>query len=340
MPDTCTEFDHLPIVRELGDDLRAAFERNEHQARAFVSAVPKRRRWLLPAGGLVAAAAVAGVLALTSGIDNGHVTPAPATAAEALRQAAAAAEDHAAPFPRDDQFFYVRSRTTNLTVPASSDQADTLPTALVTKQRSIWTSVDRRGRLEERIVATKFATEAERQKWERAGRPVLGATPATGHPLSIAPTRTYRLGTIELTRPQMLGFPTDPRVIYQRLGSQVGDRGPSADGEVFTELGDALRESPAPAELRAALYRTLAQVRGVEFLGQVADSAGRNGTAVALTEAGVRHELVFDANTSEMLAERVVLVDPKAAGVNLPAGTTIGDSTYLQRAVTNEPTAP
>jgi hypothetical protein len=49
----------------------------------------------------------------------------------------------------------------------------------------------------------------------------------------------------------------------------------------------------------------------------------------------VRHELIFDPSTSEMLAERDVLLDPEAAGVNLPAGTVIGDSVYLQRAVTD-----
>src|SRR5213078_1073327 len=114
MPDTRATFDHLPILRELGDDLHAAFDRDERRATALVAA-RRRRRWVLPAGGLAAAAAVAGVLAFTSGLDSGHVAPAPATAAaQALRRAATVAEDRPAPFPRDDQFFYVRSRATNL----------------------------------------------------------------------------------------------------------------------------------------------------------------------------------------------------------------------------------
>jgi hypothetical protein len=338
MPDTRATFDHLPILRELGDNLSAAFERNDYPGRADTMTGRKPRRWLLPVG--LATAAVAAALALVSGIDNRRVGPEPATAAQVLRKAATAAEDQPAPLPRDDQFFYVRSRTTNLVAPASIDQADNLPTALVTKERRIWTSIDRSGRLEERIIATKFATGADRQKWERAGRPTLGATPATGHPISISPSRTYRLGTIELTRQQMLDFPTDPRAIYDRLRDQVARRGHSPESEVFTELGDALRESPAPAQLRAALYRTLALVPGVQLVGQVTDGAGRSGTAVALTETGVRHELIFDPNTSETLAERDVLIDPKAAELNLPAGTVIGDSLYLQRAVTDQPTTP
>jgi hypothetical protein len=334
MPDT---FEDLPILRELGDDLSAAFDRTGHQPRAGITiARPRRHRRL--AAGLVAAAAVA-ALALMTGLDR-RVGPEPATAAQMLRKAATAAEAQPAPFPRDDQFFYVRSRTTTLVAPAAIDQADTLPTALVTKDRSIWTSVDRSGRLEERILATKFATEAERQKWQRAGRPTLGATPATERPISIGPSERYRLGTIELTREEMLAFPTDPRTIFDRLHGRVGGRGHSPEGEVFTELGDALRESPAPARLRAALYRTLALVPGVQLVGQVADGAGRIGTAVAFTDTGIRHELIFDPTTSEMLAERDVLLNPEAAGVDVPAGTVIGDSVYLQRAVTDQPTTP
>jgi hypothetical protein len=336
MPDTPATFEHLPILRELGDDLSAAFDRNERQPPA---SWPARMRWgwLLPAG--IATAAAVAALALVTGL-NWRGGPESATAAQVLREAATAAEDQPAPFPRDDQFFYVRSRTTNLVAPASIEQAESLPTALVTKDRSIWTSINRSGRLEERILATKFATDAERQKWERAGRPALGATPASGHPISIGSGKLYRLGTIELTRRQMLDFPTDPRTIYERLYGQIGGRGHSPEGEVFAELGDALRESPAPAELRAALYRTLALVPGVQLVGQVTDGAGRIGTAVAFTEIGVRHELIFDPTTSEMLAERDVLLDPKAAELNLPAGTIIADSIFLQRAVTDQPTTP
>jgi hypothetical protein len=88
-----------------------------------------------------------------------------------------------------------------------------------------------------------------------------------------------------------------------------------------------------PARLRAGLYGALALVPGVELVGDVTDRAGRHGTAVAFTEVGMRDELIFDPATSEMLAERTVLVDPAAAQIPLPKGTVIGDSAYLERAV-------
>jgi len=343
MHDAHPDFSDLPILRELGESLRHAFERSERHATAIASASPRRRRprLLLALGGLLVACVVAVAVALTSGIDAGHVTPTPATAADALRQAAGVADHSAAPFPRDDQFYFVRSRTTDLVTSASADQADAIPSALVTKERSIWTSTERSGRLEERVVATKFATDADEQKWEALGKPSLAATPASGgQPIPIEPIRQYRLGGIPLTREQMLDFPTDPQAIYERLRAEVGSRGSSPDGEVFTELGDALRESPAPAALRGALYRTLALVPGIQLVGTVTDSIGRTGTAVSFTEVGVRKELIFDPATSELLAEREILVDPRAAELNLPAGTVIGDSTYLQRAVTDQPTTP
>lgn len=343
MHDARTDFHDLPILRELGDSLHQAFERSERERAASGSADAawRRPRLLLAGGALLTACAVAGAIALTSGIDAGQVTPTPATAAEALTQAASAAEHHAAPFPRDDQFYFVRSHTTNLVTSASGDHADTIPTALVTKERSIWTSIERSGRLEERITATRFATRADEKKWEALGRPSLAATPASsGTPMPIEPLRQYRLGSIPLTRQQMLDFPTDPQTIYRRLRAEVGNRGNSPDGEVFTELGDALRESPAPAELRGAIYRTLALVPGIQLIGTVTDRAGRTGTAVALSERGVRQELIFDPETSEMLAEREVLLDPKTAELNLPTGTVIADNTYLERAVTDAPTAP
>jgi hypothetical protein len=68
----------------------------------------------------------------------------------------------------------------------------------------------------------------------------------------------------------------------------------------------------------------------------VTDRVGRRGVAVAFTEIGVRNELIFDPDTSEMLAERSVLLDPKAEEIRLPAGTVIGDSVYLARAVTDD----
>lgn len=57
--------------------------------------------------------------------------------------------------------------------------------------------------------------------------------------------------------------------------------------------------------------RALPYVRGIELVGPVRDRLGRRGTAVARVEGDTRRELVFDPETSVMLAERDVVLRPR-----------------------------
>lgn len=302
----------LPILDELGADLRVAFRRPARR---------RLRRW----AAVPAVAVAAALAALLVGLDSG--APERATAAELLRRAARAAETAPAPFPRADQYFLVRSLTMNL---MTSEPPRPGQQALMTSERRIWTSVKRPGRLEQRVVSATYpgATPEQRRELE-------GMVGDAARPFHIGRAR-YRLGSIELSRSELLAFPADPATIYARMRAQVDDRGHSPEGEVFTEIGDALRESPAPASLRAGLYGALALIPGIELVGDVTDRAGRRGVAVAFTEVGIRHELIFDPETSEMLAERQVLVRPEEAEIPLPAGIVIGDTAYLERAVVDE----
>src|SRR3954451_20033498 len=173
----------IPILDELGADLRAAFRSRERRRLRGVWAVP--------------AVAVAAAAALLFGLDRG--APAPATAAEVLRRAAYAAQTAPAPFPRDDQYFYVHSLTTNLSMNLGPGRSKA---RLVTRDRRIWTRVARPGRLIEK----------------------------PGREFDIGRTR-YLLGSIQLNRAGMFAFPTEPRTIYERLRAQVEGRGHSPDGE-------------------------------------------------------------------------------------------------------------
>src|SRR3954447_19987292 len=148
----------IPILDELGADLRVAFRSRERRRRRAVWAVP--------------AVAVAAAAALLFALDPR--APGPATAAELLRRAAHAAQTAPAPFPRDDQYFYVHSLTTNLSMNLGPGAARA---RLVTKHRRIWTSVTRPGRLVEK----------------------------PGREFEIGRTR-YRLGSIKLSRDGMLAF--------------------------------------------------------------------------------------------------------------------------------------
>jgi hypothetical protein len=84
----------------------------------------------------------------------------------------------------------------------------------------------------------------------------------------------------------------------------------SRSGSGAALVGDLLRESYASPQLRAALYQVGANLPGVQLIGAAKDKLGGSGIAVAYTNVGIRHELIFDPGTSAPLGERTVVVDP------------------------------
>lgn len=305
------------ILDELREELDTAFARAERP----------RRRWriVLPIAALAATAAA--VLVLTT-----RSTP-PATAAEVLRAVAAVAQDRAAPVPREDQYFYVRSRTTNLSMFAGADPDHEHAVTVVDAEREIWSSLARPGRVITKTIDRRPLTLADA---DRKQGPDVEAAEGDAETAPIGAQRHYLIGGEKLSRADLLAFPTDPRTVYERMRAHIGQGGHSPEGQVFDAIATALREQPAPPALRAALYGALALTPGVTLAGTVTDRAGRRGTAVAFTEVGTRTELILDPETSELLGERRVLVDPTKSDLAAPAGTVTGDVAYLERAVVDD----
>jgi hypothetical protein len=316
----------LPFLITLGDQLaeRAAGD-EERLARGgrFRRWGERRRtqarRRTLALGGAGAAVLAAGALVLTAdlGGDGGgrRVTAVPATAKAVLLRAARAAAAQPDAMPGADQLTFVHSQGTRL---QSGDPPTAANTKVVTLDRRIWTSPTQPGRLYETPIAI---------------RPLLGGAAARLHrtpsPQRLDPSGRYRLGGLALTRRQLLTFPTDPTAIVARFRAA---RAGTTTASLFDQLGDALRESPAPPAVRAGLYQALATLPGVRLVGATRDPRGRRGVAVGFMSGGVRDDLVIDPRTAEMLAERSTLVDPAAAHSELPAGTVIGSTVYLRRA--------
>jgi hypothetical protein len=272
---------------------------------------PRRRWWMVAAPGALGAAVVAAVVvSLGSGVQEGRV--ALATAAAALERAAHAAEQRPTGelFPRPDQFFYTRSSTKYSWCREGSDTKTTCK--LVPQRREIWLSESRPGRVRNLPVRA-----AERNQ-------------ALDAPL---PPERFRLGNETMSYAQVLAYDPAPAALFARLRDGVGrGQGPSLYGEVYTQIGDTLREQATPPRLRAALYRALKLVPGVRYVGAVKDRLGRPALAVARTEDGVRHELLFDPATSAMLAERDVVVAP-GSHTGFKVGTVVGDAVYERQAV-------
>jgi hypothetical protein len=336
--------DELAELRALRADLAPAPPVARAAARARLLRAPAPRRRARGRRALIATAAVAAAagatVAIVSGLDEGHVAPVPATAAEVLRHAANTAEQAGGPgVPDDDQYFYVASEGTEMTSTfPTNDPADGF-SYLYTKKREIWLSVDRPGRLTEAPTSShRWLTPKDRSAWIAAGRPDTGDSRPSD--ASMPPIRRYIIGDEKFTTQQLRDYDPTPQELFDRLRSRIGDRGVSPDGEVFVEIADALREAPQTPRLRATLYRALALVPGVQLLGNVHDRLGRAAIGVAYPERnGLRQELLFDPQTAEVLNERQV-VFRAAKGLPAPVGTAIEDIVYTKRAVTDATTAP
>jgi hypothetical protein len=100
-------------------------------------------------------------------------------------------------------------------------------------------------------------------------------------------------------------LPTDPSELTKVLRKGAHGAGPDDDSEMFTIVGDLLRESPASPALRSALYGVAAEVPGVQLVGEVRDATGRHGTAIERSQgSGGLLRYVIDPSDGRLLEER------------------------------------
>jgi hypothetical protein len=101
----------------------------------------------------------------------------------------------------------------------------------------------------------------------------------------------------------LAGLPRDPQQLYDRLRADA-PRNSRGDAEVLVYAADALRSGLVPADLRAALYRALAKLPGLEITDQQANLDGRVGIAYAMRDGNTRQEIIIDPATGEFIGER------------------------------------
>jgi hypothetical protein len=183
--------------------------------------------------------------------------------------------------------------------------------------REIWLAPNGSGYEHERWGKPMFPTAADRKAWVAAGRPEAYPHQDSAK-LPPAPRRH---------------LPSDPEALYATLHDDAVGHGNSTNAEMFTLVGDSLRESGASPALRASLYEVAARIPGVELVGPVTDRLGRHGIAVASVDGTIheRHELIFDPKTSALLGEEYVELAGNPYGY--PAGTVTGYATYVVSAV-------
>jgi hypothetical protein len=126
----------------------------------------------------------------------------------------------------------------------------------------------------------------------------------------------------------LASLPRDPDRLYDRLHTDVGDRGTA---HVVTYVADVLRSGLVPADLRAALYRALAKVPGLQITEEFANLDGQKGTAYGISEAGTRHDVIIDPTTGQFIGEREIT---EKGFEKIPAGT-VTEYTSMTTAVVN-----
>lgn len=347
-------------VRDLYPEAGRAGEGQRERAREDLGAVISAQgptasgRWgglgrgllTVAAAGLTAAGAIV-VLVLAGGPEDQMP---PSSATEVLRDAAASERELAPPLPGPGEYLYVKSENAYLssyvTVPTGApDEEGTRREPLAAgisysylepEVREVW--MGENSLLKTRFGEPTFFTEEDREAWVADGSP--GANGGSS--------------TDPLGRNEPLDLPSDPDELLRRLrakaayvadlgappGSAVEDLALETlvDIEIFRVIGESLREQSATPAQRAALLEVASRLEGIELVGEVTDSAGRPGIAVALADprSGIRNTLVFDPETSALLAEEQVITAADST-YGYPIGTVIGHATYLESAIVDEP---
>lgn len=306
-----------------------------------------RRRLLLFAGAAAGAAALAVVLVHSSG-----PTAQPASAAEILHRAAAAAsEAPATAVPAPGEFLYGKERRLEIEGwrhPLPPEGAD-VPVAgsggtmsgpnafnaLMPRTVESWTGQNGGGRSREVAGTPEFWSSEEESRWKAAGSPLPP-------PFDAEYQQRYKTafrGALELgprvvdmdkrgwgnfNFPNTSKLPTEPMALRQAVeGNEIevsgfnlmfGKAGHLDAEQTVEELINILQEGVPTPELQAAIFDALAELPGMAVDTEATDGLGRHGDAIQLrVKSGIREEYIFDPATGELLASRGVLVDPAAS---------------------------
>lgn len=287
-----------PIIKEhLMTELRTDQPPAHRAARAHR---PRRTAWTAAGAGLLAAAAAAAaVIGLTgqSGSTDGHIT-----AARLLSKIADVAAQARPQDVTDNQFMYIETEVAN------GEPAPPKP-----HLRQVWIPVA--------DLCRPGLAKENGKRFSISDKPTPDMV-ANGVHLKCPYQGTVNDPSYRLLQ----SLPTDPHTLLNLIYKQTAGAGQSPDQEAFTTIGDLLRESIAPPEVSAALFRAAALIRGVTVIPRAVDAVGRPGIAVSFTSNGEQSEWIFDKHTLQMLGE-----------LHFADGTLTGKSAIITRGFVDHP---
>ena len=164
--------------------------------------------------------------------------------------------------------------------------------AFVGSRREIWIGSDGSGLIRSTSGPVSFFTEEGRAHWEAAGSPEL----AHGPDIDL-----FAPGCLSGSRARRASLPRDPAGLEAALNA----RSPLTLKAVQGLLGEAVVDT----DFCMALYRIARRLADVQVIDSIADQLGRRGHGLAHVNNGGRLELIFDSDTSELLAYQRFLAE-------------------------------
>jgi hypothetical protein len=221
---------------------------------------------------------------------------------------AASKLEPAPPVPRPGQFLYLR------------DVESKAGTGCGTTIGQVWMAPDGAGRQTGTYPAPKCSGANFAQSWPKSQ--------ATGdNPIS------WPLNLLGWD-----GLPTSPAALQHAIVRRF--EGGRAHTEATFTYAAAFLQEDAPPAVRAALFRVIERLPGVQNLGLATDQLGRRGQGVGLAQGGMLQELIFNPVTSRALEVKFVAVGPRQEGNNYQsAGTSLGYTLYVTCGVVDSDTA-
>lgn len=224
--------------------------------------------------------------------------------------------------------------------------------ALVPVLKEVWTAPDGTTQVRETLGQVNFLSSANQRRWEEAGSPPPWefdpsehdvSRDGSGRRLKEYPAKAFR-GRHEFTYLSRLSqLPTEPEALRlavenRRGGNSSPEPSPASStrgGATVERLLEILSEPIASPALRAAAFNALAEIPGIGFERDVADSAGRRGDAISwVRESGFGRRFILDPHTGAILAEAEMIFSPKATKeYGAPAGTPYRETAYLQSGI-------
>jgi hypothetical protein len=333
--------DELEMIRDFVADTPGPSVRSREAARGALraeilagSAHGKRMptlNWkrLLPTVSAAVILAAGSLLIIGPLLGGGHQTPAVAAVLRAASQAAARQPAHVL---QPGQYAYTRSEGAYF-----DELTNGIRTwgALVRTRREIWIGPDGSGRIRQVSEPPVFLAPGDRARWEEAGAPALTD-------LSRGQTYDQHFGPGGLATPlnidgfneqELLKLENDPDALRRAIQAGAEKTDNPVGYEMLTIVADLLGETAAPPRLRSSLYQAAVGIPDIKLVGTVSDHAGRRGTAIAASRGTSQLELVFDPNTSALLAREETLLR-QIPDTTAPAGTAISYTLYLDSAIT------